>query len=174
MNTDQARHIVALHDDADRALANLRNAAAMATDDPRAPELLERAGDAYAEAMAALCAEQFALRVEREGEAASLTGAAAAEAVAAADGYEPGKAVWIVEEDSRGAGFVEAGVKGIVAGNIAVHLTTDAVFRGERLPEGATISVPTTCLSLEAPADDPPAAETPADGSSEGRAAAKD
>lgn len=54
MQTDQARRIIALHDQHDRALANLRNAAAMSTDDPRATELLEEAGDAYAEATANL------------------------------------------------------------------------------------------------------------------------
>lgn len=51
MNTDQARRIIALHDNAERALANLRNAGAMSTDDPRATEMLESAGDAYAEAI---------------------------------------------------------------------------------------------------------------------------
>lgn len=58
MDNDQARKLVALHDNADRALLNLRNANSMATDDPRAPELLSEAGDAYAEAHAALLDEQ--------------------------------------------------------------------------------------------------------------------
>lgn len=58
MHTDQARRIITLHDNADRALANLRNAGAMSTDDPRAAEMLESAGDAYAESIAALCAEE--------------------------------------------------------------------------------------------------------------------
>lgn len=58
MDIDQARKLVALHENADRALLNLRNANAMATDDPRAPELLSEAGDAYAEAMTALLTEQ--------------------------------------------------------------------------------------------------------------------
>lgn len=54
MNTDQARRVITLHDNADRALANLRNAGAMSIDDPRATEMLESAGDAYAEATTAL------------------------------------------------------------------------------------------------------------------------
>lgn len=58
MNTDQARRLVALHSSVDAALANLRNANAMLTDDPRAEQLLEEAGDAYAEAHAALFTEQ--------------------------------------------------------------------------------------------------------------------
>lgn len=61
MNTDQARRLITLHDNADRALANLRNAGAMSTDDPRATELLEEAGDAYAEAMVALTEAQDAI-----------------------------------------------------------------------------------------------------------------
>lgn len=58
MNTDQARRLVALHDNYDRALGNLRNANAMSSDDPRATELLEEAGDAYAGALAALVSDQ--------------------------------------------------------------------------------------------------------------------
>ena len=51
MKTDQARAILAAADNRDRALANLRNAAAMSTDDPRATEMLESAGDAYVAAV---------------------------------------------------------------------------------------------------------------------------
>lgn len=58
MNTEQARRIIALHNNHDRALANLRNAGAMSTDDPRAIELLESAGDAYAASLADLLTEQ--------------------------------------------------------------------------------------------------------------------
>ena len=47
MDIDQARRIATAHDNFDGALANLRNAAAMPTDDPRAKELLEKAGDSY-------------------------------------------------------------------------------------------------------------------------------
>lgn len=61
MDTEQARQLITLHDNADRALANLRNAGAMSTDDPRATELLEGAGDAYAQSIAALWAEQSGL-----------------------------------------------------------------------------------------------------------------
>lgn len=61
MNIDQARRLVTLHDNVDRALANLRNANSMASDDPRAPELLSEAGDAYAEALTALYTEQAAV-----------------------------------------------------------------------------------------------------------------
>lgn len=67
MDNDQARKLVALHENADRALLNLRNANGMATDDPRAPELLSEAGDAYAEAIRALWAEQSQI-VEGPGE----------------------------------------------------------------------------------------------------------
>lgn len=58
MNIDKARRLITLHDNADRALSNLRNAGAMSTDDPRATELLEEAGDAYAEALVALTETQ--------------------------------------------------------------------------------------------------------------------
>jgi hypothetical protein len=67
MNTDQARHLVTLHDNADRAIANLRNANAMATDDPRSTELLEEAGDAYAESLVALFSEQVPIRTAHSG-----------------------------------------------------------------------------------------------------------
>lgn len=58
MDIDLARKLVTLHDNADRALANLRNAKAMPNDDPRATELLSDAGDAYAESIRAIWAEQ--------------------------------------------------------------------------------------------------------------------
>jgi hypothetical protein len=61
MNTDQARRIITLHDNAERALANLRNAGAMSTDDPRATEMLESAGGAYLGAIASLHAEEAEL-----------------------------------------------------------------------------------------------------------------
>jgi hypothetical protein len=61
MNADQARRLITLHDNADRALANLRNANSMSTDDPRATELLETAGDAYAEWIKAIWGAQSAL-----------------------------------------------------------------------------------------------------------------
>lgn len=54
MNTEQARRIVALHDNHDRALQNLRNAAAMHADDARAERTLEAAGDAYAASLVEL------------------------------------------------------------------------------------------------------------------------
>lgn len=54
MDTEQARSIVAQHDTKNRALLNLRNAAAMSSDDPRATEMLENAGDAYAAAQTKL------------------------------------------------------------------------------------------------------------------------
>lgn len=61
MNIDQARRLIALHDNADRALANLRNAGAMASDDSRSTEMLESAGDAYAAALSELEAMQTAI-----------------------------------------------------------------------------------------------------------------
>lgn len=156
MHTDQARRLVTLHDNADRALANLRNANSMSTDDPRATELLEEGGDAYAEAVKALYAEQATLVDDGEG----MT---PADAAAAEDGFEPGKAVWIVGEDGScaGAGFVQAGVEGIAEGNVGVRLTTEATVAGESFPEGATISVPAASLSLDA-SKVPGAGETPA------------
>lgn len=48
MDTQRARDITAAHDAQDRSVANLRNAVAMSADDPRATQLLEEAGDAYA------------------------------------------------------------------------------------------------------------------------------
>lgn len=50
MNTDLARQIIDAHARYDSALANLRNAGAMSTDDARAESILESAGDAYAAA----------------------------------------------------------------------------------------------------------------------------
>lgn len=47
MDTEQARNIATAHDNFDGALANLRNAVAMPTDDPRSKELLEAASDSY-------------------------------------------------------------------------------------------------------------------------------
>lgn len=61
MDTEQARQLITLHDNADRALLNLRNAGAMSSDDPRATELLETAGDAYAESIKAIWGAQSAL-----------------------------------------------------------------------------------------------------------------
>lgn len=54
MDTEQCRQIVAAHAAKDRSLANLRNAAAMSVEDAGATELLERAGDTYAQAVADL------------------------------------------------------------------------------------------------------------------------
>lgn len=54
MDTDQARALLAANLAKRRALVNLENAAAMASDDPRSTELLETAGDTYAEALATL------------------------------------------------------------------------------------------------------------------------
>jgi len=63
VNTDQARRLIALHENYDRALLNLRNAEAMAGDDPRSAELLEEAGDSYAGALAELVREQAGVAV---------------------------------------------------------------------------------------------------------------
>ena len=54
MDTEQARAILRANEVKQRALLNLENAARMSTDDPRSKELLEEAGDAYAEATAKL------------------------------------------------------------------------------------------------------------------------
>lgn len=54
MDTDQARALLNANNGKVRALRNLENAAAMASDDPRSTELLESAGDSYAEAMVEL------------------------------------------------------------------------------------------------------------------------
>lgn len=54
METQQARDIVNAHANKDTALRNLVNATAMADDDPRSIEMVEAAGDQYAEATAAL------------------------------------------------------------------------------------------------------------------------
>lgn len=51
MDTKQSRSILAAIEAKARAETNLRNAAAMASDDPRSTELLESAGDTYAEAV---------------------------------------------------------------------------------------------------------------------------
>jgi hypothetical protein len=51
MNTDLARQIIDAHARYDSALANLRNAGAMSTDDARAESILESAGDAYVAAV---------------------------------------------------------------------------------------------------------------------------
>jgi len=169
MNTDQARRIVALHDKADRALANLRNANSMSAEDPRATELLEGAGDAYAEATTALYDEQaevvsdFRARPDRsESDDSPLLD----------EGFEPGKAVRIVK-DGRGAGFIEN--RGdMKPGFLPVRLTTDAHLHGDDFPQGAVIAVAVESLSLETPTDAPSAAETGGDGSGEGQAAAKD
>lgn len=67
MHTDQARRLITLHDNLDRSLLNLRNAGAMSTDDPRATELLEEAGDAYAESLVALFSEQVPIRTAHSG-----------------------------------------------------------------------------------------------------------
>ena len=73
MNTEQARSIIAAEDARDRALANIRNAGAMSTDDPRATELLEEAGDAYAVATANLEeAKSGAIAAARRGEMAEV------------------------------------------------------------------------------------------------------
>lgn len=167
MQTDQSRRLVTLHDNADRALANLRNANSMSTDDPRATELLEEAGDAYAEAMAALFTEQIAVCAPYL-KATSIAEEMFDEAAAAdlsAD-FEPGKAAYIVE-DGHGAGFIED--RGDMnEGYLPLRLTTDAHFRGQDFDEGHTIAVAVDCLSLEAPADAASVAETGTDGSSDG------
>lgn len=54
MDTQQARDIVSAHANKDTALRNLVNATAMADDDARSTEMVEAAGDQYAEATAAL------------------------------------------------------------------------------------------------------------------------
>ena len=54
MDTEQARAILRANEVKRRALLNMENAARMSTDDPRSKELLEEAGDAYAEAALAL------------------------------------------------------------------------------------------------------------------------
>lgn len=160
MNTDQARRLITLHDNADRALANLRNAGAMSSDDPRATEMLESAGDAYAEATKHLAhgsAEAFesaleaAVASEKPVEPGPPT-----QPSGSAPGAEDSQLVQIVPGEGSGAGFVEANVEGIAEGNVAVRLTTAGVFRGEQFPEGATISVPVKALTLEQPEDAPP------------------
>jgi hypothetical protein len=54
MDTEQARAILRANEAKTQALRNLENAARMSTDDARAKEMLEAAGDAYANAVAAL------------------------------------------------------------------------------------------------------------------------
>lgn len=169
MDTTQARRIITLHDNADRALANLRNAGSMMTDDPRAPQLLEEAGDAYAEAFAALFTGQE--RVCHPLLKAVVTPTDPSAAPPVDDGpLAPGKGVSINEGAGSGAGFVEADVEGIAEGNVAVRLTTAGAFRGEQFPEGATISVPVASL---VPADAASAAETASGGSGQGEAPVK-
>lgn len=171
MHTDQARKLVTLHDNADRALANLRNANSMSTDDPRATELLEDAGDAYAETLTALRRAQETILnplrvVEDVGEAL---------AVDYPEGYEPGKAAWIVggdvEDGNVGAGVIVPPVEGVAEGNVALRLATDAKFRGEDFPRGATISVPTTALTLTQPEGAPSVDLAAVEGQREGQPA---
>lgn len=169
MDTEQSRRLITLHDNADRAVLNLRNAGAMSTDDPRATELLEEAGDAYAEAFTALFTEQERV-CHPLLKASSVTGpeshAGPTGVPGQPEGFEPGKAAWIVK-DGHGAGFIEA--RGdMTEGFLPVRLTTDAHFRDQDFPEGATIAVAVDCLSLEAPADAASAAEGGGDGTGEG------
>lgn len=156
METDQARRLVTLHDNADRALANLRNANAMATDDPRAPELLEEAGDAYAESFTGLAEAQDAIidaAAPPEGGLLDEVAEVGKDLTANPEGFEPGKAAWIVGGDvgDGGAGFIADGVEGVAEGNVALRLTTPAKYKGSDYPEGATISVPVEALALEQP-----------------------
>lgn len=170
MDTEQARRLITLHDNADRALLNLRNAGAMSTDDPRARQLLEEAGDAYAESHAVLLAEQERvchplLKMPATGPEShpGPTGVPGPD-----DWSAPGKGVQIIPGEGSGAGFVEANVEGIADGNVAVRLTTPGALRGEQFPEGATVSVPLDCLT---PADAASATETGSGGSGEGQPA---
>jgi hypothetical protein len=157
VNTDQARRIVALHDDADRALANLRNAAAMATDDPRAPELLERAGDAYAEAITELDSAQTAIVLRHGVDERDLFGAEdrARQALAGVSQVpaQPSRSAPGAEDPQPASGQVQPEAE-----------------RGTPAEVRETVPVPRP----EAPADAPPAPETDGDGSGEGQAAAKD
>lgn len=180
MRTDQAQRLVTLHDNADRALANLRNAAAMSREDPRATELLEEGGDAYAETLVALTEAQDAIidaSAPPEGGLLDSEDRAreAAAGVGYPEGYEPGKAAWIVGGDADdgnfGAGIIVDGVGGVVEGNVALRLTAPAKFRGQEFPEGATISVPTTTLTLEQPEGAPSVDVTASEKSGEGQAA---
>lgn len=179
MNTDQGRRLVTLHDNAERALANLRNANSMSTDDPRATELLETAGDAYAKANAALFTEQTKV-------VSPLMAASLADVVRSTAGiesppaprpeiFEPGKAVWIKGEDGScaSAGFVaELGENDpvLAEGYVAVRLTTDAKIGGEDIPPDTVVSIPAASLSTD-PSEVPGAGETPIDDSGKGQAA---
>jgi len=110
MDTEQGRAIVAAHDNFDRALANIRNAVAMSTDDPRATELLESAGDAYAEAAANLDAVQSAVLPSR-GEVVAI----APDPEPAAPAGPGGKAPGAEEPASNGASQQGASTGGTAA-----------------------------------------------------------
>lgn len=169
MNTEQARKLVNLHDNADRALLNLRNANSMATDDPRAPELLSEAGDAYAEAQAALIDEQAV--VVQPHMKASVTIADREDGPPSdAEVFEPGTAAWIVD-GGDGAGFVtEFGDN--PEGNVAIRLTTDGRFGDDEFAEGTTVTVPAICLSPTQPEGAPDVVLPLPDGSQQGQAPA--
>lgn len=62
MTTEKAREILDAVEAQERALNNLRNAASMGEDEPRATQLLEEAGDAYAAATVRLATIQVPLR----------------------------------------------------------------------------------------------------------------
>lgn len=174
MDQTQARHLVQLHDLADRALANLRNANAMAVDDPRAAELLEEAGDAYAESITALDDEQRAVIAARQrGDLTPVADLPAdAEPAASANGrsgpeFAPGTAAWIVTEGT-GTGFV-ADRDDVTEGFVPLRLTSDATYKGDNYPEGATIAVAVSDLSSTDPAGAASGAETAGAGSGEGQ-----
>jgi hypothetical protein len=152
MDNDQARKLVALHDNADRALLNLRNANGMATDDPRAPELLSEAGDAYAEAYLELLTAQMILIPNAPLKVAGDVGEAPTADYP--EGFEPGKAAWIVQ-DGEGAGFIAdpSECPPVDRGHVVLRLTTGATFHGESYAEGEFLTLLPSALSLEAPAE---------------------
>lgn len=160
MHTDKAREIIAAHATVDRALANLRNAGAMTTDDPKAQELLERAGDSYASAYAALyCLQVEVVDVVTPVEAEQATENPDPFGVFALDSV-----VWITG-DGYGHGYVQASTENLAEGHVAVRFEEDGKWRGQPVPKGAVVSIPATELAKDPPV---PAAITPGDGTAPG------
>jgi hypothetical protein len=136
MDSEQARATLAAIDNHDRAVANLRNAAAMMADDTRATPMLEEAGDAYGAAVAKL----------NDVEVAAMRGVEAP-SLMAPEGRDPGIALYIVK-GGTGAGFVAPNrPEGTDPGSIVLRLTCDARFRGEDYPAGSEVVIPEDCLS---------------------------
>jgi hypothetical protein len=164
MDTEQARDTLAAIDNYDRAVANLRNAAAMAADDTRATLMLEEAGEMYGVASAKLVAARQAA-VAAANPSFGLTPAAAeqaddtaaiqakVDAARAGKTRDPGIALYIVK-DGHGAGFVAPERPDWAdQDRTVIRLTTDATFRGQDYPAGQDVAIPEDCLS-----DTPPEA----------------